>query len=203
MRKILISAVAVAGLVSFTACRSVNPEPAETVAESDAQSQNSAESDAQSQNSAETAEAAPAPASHESVESGHDPAIGPDAAAGEHIILHKMFENGEIPENMIGCEVRIQVADSFYSAQALAFSIEEALDHAVAEACAQPCANSLESAAISDEERESKIDACADKCADETNPVDAECMQNGQTIYTGGSFNEPAESDNSDNADAG
>lgn len=144
------------------------------------------------------------------------------------IIAGPMISPDEIPENLIGCEVKIQVdpkmyADMstgtgmtqakpdlagpvFFSAMAVAISIEEALDHAVYEACAIPCAgiaNDASSGNLSDDDREAAISKCTDACADATYPVDAECIQNGQTIFTGGSFNEPAGSESDDAPDAG
>ena len=143
------------------------------------------------------------------------------------IIAGPTMSPDEIPENLIACEVKIQVdpkmyADmstgtgmtrakpdlagpAYFSAMAVAISIEEALDHAVYEACAIPCAeiaNDASSGKLSDDEREAAISKCTDACSDAAFPVDAECIQNGQTIFTGGSFNEPAGSE-SDAPDAG
>ena len=135
--------------------------------------------------------------------SANDASANPDEERA--IIAGPTLSPDEIPENLIGCEVKIQIDQKFYAAMAVAISIEEALDHAVYEACALPCAESAEppdSASVSDDDKEAAISKCTDACADATFPVDAECIQNGQTIFTGGSFNEPAGSE-ADPPDAG
>ena len=102
--------------------------------------------------------------------------------------------------------MKIQVGQQFYSAMGMAISIEEALDHAVYEACAVSCAettNAVDSAALSDDDKEAAISKCTDVCSDSAIPADAECIQNGQTIFTGGSFNEPAGPQSDDAPDAG
>ena len=131
---------------------------------------------------------------------------GNSADTSEHATNDSHLSPDDIPENLIGCEVKIQVGQKFYSAMGMAISIEEALDHAVYEACAVSCAettNAVDSAALSDDDKEAAIFKCTDVCSDSAIPADAECIQNGQTIFTGGSFNEPAGPQSDDAPDAG
>ena len=131
---------------------------------------------------------------------------GNSADTSEHATNDSHLSPDDIPENLIGCEVKIQVGQKFYSAMGMAISIEEALDHAVYEACAVSCAettNAVDSAALSDDDKEAAISKCTDVCSDSAIPADAECIQNGQTIFTGGSFNEPAGPQSDDAPDAG
>ena len=131
---------------------------------------------------------------------------GNSADISDHATNDTHLSPDDIPENLIGCEVKIQVGQQFYSAMGMAISIEEALDHAVYEACAVSCAettNAVDSAALSDDDKEAAISKCTDVCSDSAIPADAECIQNGQTIFTGGSFNEPAGPQSDDAPDAG
>ena len=141
-------------------------------------------------------------------EKAEEQAVGDSANTTDenaHATNESHLSPDDIPQNLIGCEVKIQVDQKFYSAMAVAISIEEALDHAVYEACAIPCAETANAGAEtrSDDDKEADISKCTDLCSDSAIPVDAECIQNGQTIFTGGSFNEPAGQESEDAPDAG
>lgn len=92
-----------------------------------------------------------------------------------------------IDENLVQCEVRLDVNGELYTAQATGPTLEEARDNAIDESCSIPCAESID-ANLSEDEAEDKIIACAQSCADKAIVIAALCSQSHTVIYSEGAW---------------
>lgn len=90
-------------------------------------------------------------------------------------------------EQLVQCEVRLDVNGELYTAQATGPTLEEARDNAIDESCSIPCAESID-ANLSEDEAEDKIIACAQSCADHAIIIAALCSQFHTVIYSEGAW---------------
>lgn len=88
---------------------------------------------------------------------------------------------------LVQCEVRLDVNGELYTAQATGPTLEEARDNAIDESCSIPCAESID-ANLSEDEAEDKINACAQSCADHAIIIAALCSQFHTVIYSEGAW---------------